>query len=99
MMLQGLVPRCPLAHGWLDTTAVPSRFGTRICVDTTVHFLIVYLSRVYDVLVINGRAVVASSAFLPSPYTVVVTVVLPPCHHGCFDCPAMTVWGNLGSVY
>ena len=84
-MLQSLVLRCPLTHGSLDT-GVPSRFGTRIRVDTTVPPLIVYLSRVYDGLVIYGRAMVVSSPYLPSSYTVVVTVMLPRCHARCFDC-------------
>ena len=84
-MLRGLVPQYLLTHGSLDTT-VPPRFGTRIRVDKTVDPLIVYLSRVYDVLVIYGTAVLAISANLPSLYPVVPTVVLPRCHDCCFDC-------------
>ena len=76
MMLRGLVPRYPFTHGSLDT---------RIRVDTTVYPLILYLSRVCDVMVIFGTAMIVTSAYLPSPYPVVPTVVLPRCHNRCFD--------------
>ena len=48
-------------------------------VDTTVYPLIGYLSLVYHVWVIYGAAVIAISAYLPSPYPVVPNVALPRC--------------------
>ena len=85
MMLRALVPRCPVTHGSLDT-AVPSRFGTRIRVDTTVYPPILCPSRVCDVSVVYGTAVIVISAYLPSPYPVIPTVVFPRCHDCCCDC-------------